>query len=95
MAGSDQVFDKRLKRYAQLVPPKWNVFDYVMLSRDAKCYLPPIGARRGPRLSKSEILAVPSTSGVDNMVYEELESLKSIQMRSFFTGPICYVLIIG
>jgi hypothetical protein len=52
MAGSDQVFDKRLKRYPQLVPPKWNVpkwnvFDHIMLPPDEKRYLPAIEVRRG------------------------------------------------
>lgn len=46
MAGSDQVFDKRLKQYPQLVLPKWNAFDNIMLSPDEMRYLPVIGARR-------------------------------------------------
>jgi hypothetical protein len=46
MAGSDQVFDKRLKRYPQLVLPKWNVFNHIMLPPDEKRYLPAIEARR-------------------------------------------------
>jgi hypothetical protein len=47
MAGRDQDFDKRLKWYPQLVLPKWNAFDHIMLSPDEMRYLPVIGVRRG------------------------------------------------
>jgi hypothetical protein len=46
MAGRDQDFNKRLKPHSQLVPPKWNVFDHVMLLLDEKRYLPAIGGKR-------------------------------------------------
>ena len=64
----------------------WNVFDHVMLLPDEKRYFPAMGARRGRGLKgKSEIVAVLSTSEVDNVIYEELESLQPTETTSFFT----------
>jgi hypothetical protein len=94
MAGCDQHIDRRLKRCPQLVLPKWNVFDHVMLSPDGRRYLPTL-ARRGRVKSKSEILLSRRPPRVDNVVYEELEPLKPTETRSFFTVPICCVLVIG
>ena len=85
MAGRGQNFDKRLKPRPQLVPPKWNVFDYVMLSRDEKCYFPLIGRAGGEvKVSRKFLLSRRSPRVDNNVVYEELASLKPTESRSFF-----------